>query len=241
LDAAPEPEVSEEEEVRFVVLPGESPRSEAPASPASEPVESHRVIRLEPEPQHAEPVLEPIVAESFPEPASAPGALPSPPIAASAGSEGPQSRPRLTVLTRENVVEEPGVPLTPAAIDRRAHVALGMLHEGPGRTGARVEVALDVLHTVKANLTVNSRVEEAYEAARKARDRHALAPLALALAAVGSPAAPAALLRAYATAPDSLADSLLAAIRGLSAEELKANRRLVTALPPDRRAAVRGN
>jgi hypothetical protein len=232
------PEADREEEPRVIVLPDAKPRSEAAAS--EPPVESKRVIRLEPEPKQAEPVLEPIVAESFPEPASLPGALPSPVIAAATGSEGPRSRPRLTVLPRETVVEEPGSPLTAAAVDRRARVALDMLHEGPGRTGARVEVALDVLHTVKANLTVNSKVEEAYEAARKARDRHALAPLSLALAAVGSPAAPAALLRAYATAPDALADSLLAAIRALSAEELKANRRLVTALPSERRAAVRG-
>jgi hypothetical protein len=156
--------------------------------------------------------------------------------------EGPEpplegARPRAAILPARRALS--AGPLTPAAAERRARVALGLLSEGPGRTGERVEVALDVLRTVREATSVAAKVEEAYEAARRARDRKAQAPLALALAAVGSPQAPAALLRAYATAPEPLAGQILEALRELPADALAPHRRLISALPPARRDALR--
>jgi hypothetical protein len=135
--------------------------------------------------------------------------------------------------------QSPDATLSSVAAVRRAGVAIGLLAEGAGQSGARVEVGLDVLRSIEVDPEVVRLTEEAYTRALRHNDVPALAPLALGLDVVGSRMAPEALLRAYGSASGALAVQLLDALKACDPDDLRAHRNLFLALPKERRQALR--
>jgi hypothetical protein len=195
-----------------------------------------------PEPPAAEPEPAPVPVTASVE--ATPAAPPEPaverelqPVGATTSPSGERVA-RLQSSTRRKLAAAPPRALSAQGAVRRADVAIGMLAAGPGRSGERVAVALDLLRTIKTEPAVLGAVEAAYTEALNGRDDRATAPLALALDLLGSPRAADALLRAYASAPTSIVGSLEIALRGHDRAELRRKRSLVAALPKGRRASL---
>lgn len=155
-------------------------------------------------------------------------AEPTPATAPAAGAPG-----------REALWAEPERAIPSGIAVRRGTVALDLLARGPGRRGVRLQVALDLLGSVRTDPEVARLVEDAYLDARRRSNRRALGPLALALALVESTKAPEGLLRAYASAGRALVEPLRAALRACDPADLRAHGALLRALPEDRLASLR--
>jgi hypothetical protein len=121
---------------------------------------------------------------------------------------------------------------------RRARTALGMLRQGAGETGVRVEVALGLLRSVRDASEVAAEVERAYRDAVVKRSQRESAALALALHEIDSPHAAEALLLGYAKADRVLALRLKRALAECDPADLRAHRDLLDALPASRRQAL---
>ncbi len=121
---------------------------------------------------------------------------------------------------------------------RRARTAIRMLEQGAGQSGVRVDVAMGLLRSVQAVAEVRTAVEAAYGEAIRKRSSRSAAGLALALQAVDSSEAPAALLRGYARADTVLASRLRRALMECDPADLRAQDELLEALPRSRRQAL---
>jgi hypothetical protein len=213
------------------VTPSRGPEPPAPVArppaperplPVALPPQPERPIPVAPQPERPVPVAKPPPAPvpapeepEWPEPVW-PGAEPA---SVPAGWQA----------------ETGGEALTGAAALRRAKVALDMLAGPTGETGAILDAGLELLRSVHDDPGVVASVQEAFA---KNKGRRKLGPLALAMAVVASPEAPAALLVAYATAPKVVADRLQLALEAYDTAELRSHPELIDALPPARRYSL---
>jgi hypothetical protein len=113
-----------------------------------------------------------------------------------------------------------------------------MLRDGPGETGVRIEVALGLLRSVRDDQRATAEVESAYASSLAQGSPDEIASLALALHEIDSSRATAALLRAYASAGDTLARRLRRALAQCEPADLMLHKDLLAALPPARRRAL---
>jgi hypothetical protein len=197
---------------------------EAPPAPAE-------AVETEPEPV-VEP--EPIVAATPPPPEPVPAPKPiEEPI-----EEPAPAAARLARLSEQLLASiGEGTGGSAGASERRIKVAVDLLGGGSGKSDERIEVALKILNGAGAD--ARAEVEKAFDSAAAPKTKGGLATMALALAKLDSPRAPEALLRAYAVAPRNQTAALKAAIRACDPKAVKAKRKLLDALPEDRRNALK--
>jgi len=200
------------------------PQSEPQSEPESEP-ESGRELR----PQEAEPVDEPAPIRPAIRPAAR---MRDVQIAGLPPLREPAPLPdaHWGALPPDRPLDRPAGGSAMAL--RRAEVAIRMISGKPGETGAILDSGLDLLYSVRTDPSVVERVEQAFE---ETRNRRKLGPLALALFAVDSRAAPEALLDAFGTASKVVAERLRRAILACDPADIRPHRALIQALPQGRR------
>lgn len=193
---------------------------------AGDVLDLSEVLALEPEPEpepESEPEPEPpalfkeLEALRKPEPEPEPEPVAPPELVAAPAGETPaRAFPR-------------------GAAVRRARVALELLTGDVKVSEAKLDVALEILRTVRDHDEARAAVLAAFEEQRGARKGQGLEALALALHAVGSDRAPVALLQAYAAAKAPLDDHLREALSGYAPDVLRAHQELIAALSKQRR------
>jgi hypothetical protein len=174
----------------------------------------------------------PLTTTPSPEPAGPEVALPR--TKPSVPAPEPEAAP---ALPRERVVEQPPAKFPPAAALRRARVALDLL-SGQAPSGAKVEVGIDILRSVRNHEEVRTAVVKAYKKARSESPSRVPVDLALALAAVEAPGATAALLESYAESKGAATERLRAALASRDPEDLRSHADVLARLPKTRRSAL---
>jgi len=116
---------------------------------------------------------------------------------------------------------------------RRAKVAVGLLTGESKIDPTKLDVALEILRSVGSHREVGTLIGDAFDDARDAKG-HAAEALALALDAVGSDRAPAALLEAYGSAKTPMSE-VREAIGRYDRDALRAQQDAVAALSKRRR------
>jgi hypothetical protein len=131
-----------------------------------------------------------------------------------------------------------GPPAGPQAASRRVKVAVDLLASGSGKSAERLDVAMQILASA-GDVDAAGVVQAAFEDAASSKRAAAMGSLALALSRLDSPRAPEALLRAYADSPRAGFAMLRDTLKRCDPAVLKAQPKLLAALPEDRRAALK--
>ena len=194
--------------------------------PEAEPIEEP----VEPEPVEEEPVWE--EPEIEPEPLPVPPSvfrelesLPPPPEPGPEPELEPEPEPEPEPV-RQPVARAATRAFPRGAALRRVRVALDMLADGGDET--KLDVGLEMLETLREQEEVRAAVEEAYAVRRGPT-------LGLALDAVGSERAPAALIEAFGAAKGTLSERLRVALGTYPAERLRSETDAIASIPKKRR------